>query len=187
MRSLCCASVLLALCGVLLLTSPIALGSDAAVSREDQLKAAFLYNFTKFIEWPAQSFSAANAPIVIGVLGHTPLEAELARLTRSRNINGRAILVKRVDTADEARATHLLFVSAEENAGFAAVQAALDNSPVVVVGESQGFAATGGTINFVLEEDKVRFEINISSAERAGLKISAQLQKLATHVRRTTW
>lgn len=154
------------------------------VSKEYQIKAAFVYNFTKFISWPAQSFAAADSPIVIGVLCQTAIAAELETTVKNRKVNGRAIAVLRMNGPEQAGSTNLVFVCASEDAQFATVRKAIANSPVLTVGESASFAQQGGMINFVLEGDKVRFEINADSAENAGLKISAQLQKLALSVRR---
>jgi hypothetical protein len=167
-----------------LLGSPLVLGSDTGTSREHQIKAAFVYNFTKFIEWPAQSFPDANAPIIIGVLGETPFATELEQLVRDRKVNGHTILVKRIQSVAEAASTHLLFVSATEDAQLASLRAALESRPIVTVGESSSFAQSGGTITFILQDDKVRFEISTATAEQTGLRISAQLQKLAATVRR---
>ena len=133
---------LLALLGL----SAITLRAD--ISKEYQIKAAFLYNFTKFV--------------------------------KDRTVNGRAILVTLIHTADEVPSVHLLFVPAGEETRLAPI--AWQNAAVVVVGESERFTALGGTISFTREADKVRFAINLDSAERAGLKISAQLLKLATDV-----
>lgn len=170
---------LLSLLAVLSTVAQPAFSGDLSASREYQLKAAFLYNFTKFIEWPPQSFSGASAPIVIGVLGDSPFGAQLVQVVKDRNVNGRSIVVRRVETAAEARSAHLLFVGADEDGRFVELEPAIRGSPIVTIGESPSFAQTGGTINFVLEDDKVRFEINMDSAEHAGLRISAQLQKLA--------
>lgn len=168
--------------GGLVLLGLSALTLHAEVSKEYQLKAAFLYNFTKFVEWPAARFAEANSPIVIGVLGQNPFDGELDKIVSGRTVNGRAILVKLIHSADELAAVHLLFVPAGEETRLPA--AAWTNAALVAVGESESFAALGGTITFTHEGDKLRFEINIAAAERDGLKISAQLQKLATVVRR---
>jgi hypothetical protein len=164
-----------------------AAGADAASggpAREYEIKAAFLYNFTKFIEWPAHSFADAGAPIVIGVLGDSPCTEALQRLVKDRKVNGRAIVVRRIASGQEAQATHLLFVGSEQEAQFAGLQPAIELLPILTVGETPGFPILGGAIEFVPQGDKLRFEINIGVAERAGLKISAQLQKLATVIRR---
>jgi hypothetical protein len=159
-----------------------ALTVRADVSKEYQLKAAFLFNFTKFVEWPAGRFADDTSPIVIGVLGRNPFEDKLANLVKDRLVNGRAIVVRSVTAADDPRTVHVLFVpGGEEPTGSAP---AWQNSAVLTVGESRAFAALGGNITFTQEGDKVRFEINLATAERDELKISAQLLKLATAVRR---
>ena len=160
-------------------------GAAAAPGRECEIKAAFLYNFTKFVDWPAQTFANAGAPIVIGVLGDSPCVQALERLVKDRKVNGRTIFVRRIASAEQAKGTQLLFVGSAQEAQFAGLEPALHSLPVLTVGESPGFATLGGAIDFVPQGDKIRFEINIGVAERAGLKISAQLQKLATVVRRS--
>jgi hypothetical protein len=160
-----------------------AFASDAAVSKEYQLKAAFLFNFTKFVEWPATRFTDATSPIVIGVLGEDPFGPELKNLVKDRKVNGRDIVVKPVATLAEAGAVHLLFVSPRDEKQLAPALAQLRAASVLTVGESPAFAGGGGIITFSVVEDKVRFEINQTAGEAAGLKLSAQLLKLATVVR----
>jgi len=167
-----------------LLLLQLVAGTHAQISRGDQIRAAFLYNFTKFIEWPSNSFTDVNAAIVIGVLGDSSLAAALTAVVRDRKVNGRPITVRAVQNAEEAASTHELFVSATEISRWAQIQAAIETRPVVTVGESPAFARNGGTINFIVQDDKLRFEINMTAAERSGVKISAQLQKLAAAVER---
>jgi uncharacterized protein DUF4154 len=160
-------------------------GSAAAPGRECEIKAAFLYNFTKFVDWPAQTFANADAPLVIGVLGASPCVQALERLVRDRKVNGRTIVVRPIASAEEAKVTQLLFVGSAQETQFAGLKAAIESLPVLTVGESPRFATLGGAIDFVPQDDKIRFEININAAEHAGLKISAQLQKLAAVVHRS--
>ena len=162
-----------------------AAGAAAAPAREYEIKAAFLYNFTKFVDWPARTFANADAPIVIGVLGDSPCVQALERLIKDRKVNGRTIVVRRIASAAEAKVTQLLFVGSAQEAQFAGLEPAIESLPVLTVGESPGFETLGGAIEFVPQGDKIRFEINIDAAEHAGLKISAQLQKLATVVHRS--
>jgi hypothetical protein len=167
-----------------------AAGAEAATaaatpSREYEIKAAFLYNFTKFVEWPAASFPDATAPIVIGVLGDSPFAAALERVVHDRTVNGRAIAVRRVESLEELATAHVLFVASTEEARFGSLEPTIETSPILTVGESEFFASLGGVVTFVVQDDKVRFEVNASSADHAGLKISAQLLKLATTVRRS--
>src|SRR6202165_3400686 len=157
----------------------------AAPARECEIKAAFLYNFHKFVACPARTFSNADAPIVIGVFGDSPCAQELEHLIKDRKVNGRTIVMRRIASAEEAKVTQLLFVGFAQETQFAGLKAAIESLPVLTVGESPGFATLAGAIDFVPQGDKIRFEINIGVAERAGLKISAQLQKLATVVHRS--
>ena len=154
------------------------------VPKEYQVKAAFLYNFAKFIEWPSGSFDGADSPIVIGVFGENPFGNELERLAKDHSINGHPIVVRSVQSAASARKTHLLFISTAEDGRFPDLGDAFKGSGTLTVGESEGFARRGGMICFVPEGDKLRFEINIGAVGQAGLKVSAQLQKLARSVRR---
>jgi hypothetical protein len=172
------ALIVLVLCALPLTGSQLASGSEAASPREYELKAAFLYNFTKFIEWPPQSFPDAAAPVIVAVLGPPEFASELERVVRDRKINGRGILVKPIRTVAEAATAQMLFVSAAADPQLAELQAALAHRPIVTVGESAAFAKSG-TITFVLQDDKVRFEINSDAAEKAGIHISSQLLKLA--------
>ncbi len=163
------------------------LAEETAPSREQLIKAAFLYNFTKFVDWPPRSFSGGRDPICIGVLGHSPSAAALAgaleQTVAGRSVNGRGVVVKRVDGAGEASAVHMLFVPAPDEVRFAEMKPAFAHSAILTVGESPSFLRAGGVINFVVEDDKIRFEINAAAAERAGLRISAQLRKLARPAR----
>ena len=163
----------------------LALGTlplHAEVAKEYQLKAAFLYNFTKFIEWPPERFETAGSPMVIGVLGVNPFGDDLEKIVEGRTVNGRAIQVKFLPSAAEVGAVHLLFVPAGEETLLPA--SAWQHTAIVTVGESPDLAARGGMIIFTQVAGKLRFEINLVAAERNGLKISAQLLKLATVVRR---
>ncbi len=153
------------------------------ISKEHQLKAAFLFNFTKFVEWPADRFETTDSPIVIAVLGRNPFDGELHKLVEGRSVNGRFIHVRLIEGADEIPHAHVVYVAAGE-------ETRLNNSifgepGVLTVGESAVFAERGGVIRFTLIDGKVRFEINQASGDQAGLKLSGQLLKLATVVRKT--
>jgi hypothetical protein len=150
------------------------------VSKEYQIKAAFLYNFTKFVEWSPERFAGPAEPIVIGVLGENPFGDELENIVRTRKVNGRSIVVAHFATVSSATGAHILYVSARD-AGLAAELAGAAPNGVLTVSEAGGAAAT---VTFTTVGDKVRFEIDIAAAERAGLKVSAQLQKLALAVHR---
>ncbi len=169
----------LAACLALSVAGFAAFGAESAVPREYQLKAAFLYNFTKFVEWPSSSFSSSSSPIVIGVLGENRFGSELEKIVQDRKFNNRRYQVRVFRTAEEAKAAHLLFIGESDPARLAEIFRGLGHASVLTVGESKRFAQAGGVITFTQEGDKLRFEINLPAAEQAGLKINAQLQKLA--------
>ncbi|HJR70923.1 MAG TPA: YfiR family protein [Gammaproteobacteria bacterium] len=155
----------------------------AEVLSEAQIKAAFLYNFTRFVEWPEEAFAAPHDPLVIGVLGESALTEDLRSIVAGRKINGRAIVVRNVENESDAAATQVLFVSAAGDARLGALHDSLADRAVLTVGESSAFASAGGVISFVEHAGKLRFEINTAAAARARVKVSAELQKLATAVR----
>lgn len=148
------------------------------VSKEYQVKAAFLYNFAKFVEWPASSFENEGSPLVIGVFGENPFGSELENLVRGRKINGHPIFIKSVPSAAAVRNMHVLFISAAENERLGEFRTAVRNAGILTVGETDEFARRGGIIQFVPDGDKIRFEIRADQAASAGLKISSQLLKL---------
>ncbi len=154
------------------------------VSKEYQLKAAFLYNFSKFVQWPQERFPDAGSPIIIAVLGPSPFGDELNKLVRERLVNGRAIEVRPIVSAADIPAAHIVFIPAGAEPLLEGRY--LDARGVLTVGESAAFAARGGMIRFTLVDEKVRFEIDQGSAEKAGLKLSGQLLKLATVIRKAS-
>jgi hypothetical protein len=159
-------------------------GAESPSSKEQQLKARFIYNFLKFVEWPANRFQDTNAPLIIGVTGKGSISAALETTVKGRKINGRELIVKVVNSPETAKATHLLFVAPTEDGRFDTWLSGLAGACVLTVGESDQFGKSGGIIRFMPDGDKLRFEINMDAADQAGLKISAQLQKLAKAVRR---
>lgn len=158
--------------------------ADPVVPKEYRVKAAFLLNFTKFVEWPSGSFPDETSPIVIGLFGTDPFDGQMEEVVRGRMVNGRTLVVERITSAKEAQSAHLLFIPEEADREIPALLQSLRHVPVVTVGESERFGENGGMITFVRHGDKVRFEINIAAAQSADLKISAQLQKLARRIRK---
>jgi len=146
---------------------------------EYKVKAAFLLNFGKYVEWPA---SAMGASIDICVLGRDPFGATLDETLAGRTVGSRRVNARRVSAISEAGGCSILFISRDESVRVDAVLDGLAGSPVLIVGEQDRFARKGGMINFVEVDQKVRFEINEAAAKKAGLKISSQLLKLATIV-----
>ena len=150
---------------------------------EYQIKAAFLFNFTQFIEWPTNAFTEVSAPIVIGVLGDDPFGTLLEQTVEGELVHGRKVVIKRSKHPDDLKACHLLFISRSEKGRLHQIREALRGSPVVTVSDMEQFAGRGGIIGFIIHENKVRFEINLNATEEAGVKISSKLIKLAVTVR----
>ena len=151
-----------------------------AAPTEYEVKAAFLYNFARFVEWPSDAPRAE--PFVIAILGRDPFGSVLDETVSGKAVAGRPIHVKRASRVDEVLDAQIVFVAASENKDVQAILRALDRPGVLTVGEVEGFAEQGGAINFTVQSRRVRFEINPTQAEQAHLKMSSQLLKLATLV-----
>lgn len=154
----------------------------ATIDAEYQVKAAFLYKFLSFVEWPATAFQAADSPIVIGVLGAEPLAQELSRVVVARTINERTVSVRRFAVGDPVTGLHVLFVGRSQSARLAPVMTAASGHAVLTISEADDGPAPGSMINFVVADDKVRFDVVLYRAERAGLRISARLLSVARRV-----
>jgi len=163
-------------CVALAVASPPA-GSAQTLS-EYGLKAVFLFNFTKFVEWPNEAFAAPNAPLCIGVLGDDPFGELLDEAVRGEISRGHPLTVRRARDVMPLRECHVVFISRSEESRVAEILEELDGVPTLTVGDSQGFARLGGVIGFYLEGNKLRFEISHSAARRKELKISSQLLSL---------
>ncbi len=146
---------------------------------EYELKAAFVYNFVQYCKWPANAFDNPSSPLVIGILGDDPFGGALEKALRGKDAGGRKITVKRSHNVDSLKGCQALFVSKSEGGQAAQIIAAMQGTPVLTVGDMEQFARQGGIINFTIEGDKVRFEINRGAAGRAGLKLSSDLLKFA--------
>ena len=155
--------------------------SDTAIA-EYRIKAAFLFKFLGFIEWPPATFERADAPFVIGVLGAGTLGNELEQIVAGRQVNGHPVRVRLLGRGDSAAGLQVLFVGRTETLRLNTVAAAADGMPVLVVSESDGALAQGSAINFVVVDDKVRFDVALHPINRAGLKISARLLAVARMV-----
>jgi hypothetical protein len=147
-------------------------------SKEYQLKAAFLFNFAEFVKWPSNSFTAANAPFCIGILGDDPFGAALEATIRGEAINNHRLTVVRAQRIEDLKDCQLIFICHSEETHVGEILSQIDSKPVLTVSDADGFARNGGDIGFYLSGGKVRFEINPQSAQRCGLKISSQLLSL---------
>ncbi|MGA9040112.1 MAG: YfiR family protein [Terriglobales bacterium] len=157
----------------------VAITATAQSATEYQVKAAFLFNFAKFVDWPAEAFPNADASLQICVLGTDPFDRDFEQLIVEKAVNGHRIEVVHPDGLPQARACHILFIASTDKLQISQILRALKGSSVLTVGDTPGFVQMGGIINFVLDENRVRFEINLKAAEAAHLKISARLLTVA--------
>ena len=146
--------------------------------KEYDIKAAFLIHFTEFVEWPDNAFPSDDTPITIGVLGENVFGNTLARAVETTTVRNRKLAVKQGLRIEDLKGCHVLFIGKSERGQTPEVLAGLRDRCVLTVGETDGFASQGGIINFYLDGNKVRFEINSSAARRHRLKMSAQLLSL---------
>jgi len=153
---------------------------DAYVEKptEYQIKAALLYYFTKFVEWPQESLPETGKTLTIGVLGNSPILTSLEAI-EGKKTKGRMVVVKHFKRPAEVEFCHLLFISSSEEAHLVQILNKVKDWNTLTVSESEVFLRRGGMINFILVDQKVRFEINESAVGRTGLMIAPNLLKLA--------
>jgi hypothetical protein len=166
-------------CAGVLLSPPYA---TADATLEYQVKAAFLLNFTKFIEWPATAFADAGAPFTICVLGNDPFGSALEQVVSGETVGGRKLAVRKMDQPPAPQTCQVVF-----QAGTGKDRAAAPGSlgaGVLTVGEGESFVREGGIIAFVIDNHRVRFDINQSAADHAALKLSSKLLSVARSVTR---
>lgn len=163
--------------------NPTANSAEPSRLGEYELKAAFLYNFIKFTEWPAEEIAKSGQPFVIGVLGKDPFGAALDKVVEGETVYKKPILTKRFSRLEDAANSHVLFISSSEGNNLPAILRALDNHSILTVSEIENFAQRGGVINLKKENERIVFEINIDAARNAGLTMNAQLLKLAKIVK----
>jgi hypothetical protein len=146
---------------------------------EYPVKAAFLFNFAKFVEWPSDSFKSPSDPIAICVFGQDPFSGALEEVVRNKTVGNRVFVVRQVVNAQQAAKCQIVFVSASERKRFRSFLEELKGFSILTVGEVEDFTVYGGIINFKLKDSRVRIEIDASAAERARLRISSKLLSLA--------
>ena len=153
---------------------------------EYQVKAVYLYNFGRFIEWPAAAPTRESAPnddtFAICVLGHDPFGHALDDTLAGEVIDKRKLIAKRISNSRDAIGCRILFVSSSETGHLSEILPSLENTGILTVSDMSGFTANGGMIQFVLKDNKVRFEVNLTATKQAGLTLSSQLLKVATNI-----
>jgi len=151
---------------------------------EYELKAAFLFNFIKFTEWPAEELGKGGDPFIIGVVGKDPFGTALDKIVEGETFHSRPIVARRFPRMDEAAAnSHVLFISSSEESHLPAILKLLGRQGVLTVSEIENFAQRGGIISLKKENNRIVFEINLAAAKRARLTMNAQLLKLARIVK----
>ncbi len=149
--------------------------SQPTVTSEYQLKAAFLFNFLQFVDWPTSAFDSLNQSIAICILGPDPFGAELDAVIAGERINGRPIEVRRLVDVGPAANCHLLFVNVQSRQGLRRALEQLRGHPVLTVSDVTAFSGEGGMIEFVRQEDRIRLRVNLRAASEARLRLSSKL------------
>jgi hypothetical protein len=155
------------------------LAQSQAEVLEYRIKAAFLCKFVHYVEWPPQAFARPDSPIVIGVVARDAVADEITRTAAALAADGRPLKVLRLRPGDSMAEVHLVYVASSENSRLAETLAAVKGRPVLIVTESSQAVALGSMINFVVVDDKVRFDISPHAAESSSLRISARLLSVA--------
>lgn len=152
-------------------------------SAEYRIKAEYLANFAKFVEWPDGTFANGDRSFVIGVVGNYPFGISLSEAVSGKTVHGRKIQIRILTPRDNLRDCQILFFGGSDQKRFAQILTSLQGASVLTVGEADGFLPAGGTINFLVEQERVRFEVNPAAADRARLKLSSQLLAIARNIR----
>lgn len=153
--------------------------AEAQKPTEYEVKAAFLFNFARFVEWPDEAFASPKSPLVIGILGRDPFGSVLDQTVQQKTVRERSFIVRRFKSAQDIQGCHLLFIAASEQHRLNEHLKHIGEAPILTISEIEGFCQNGGMINFVLIQNLVRFQINPNAAIAAHLKMSSKLLKLA--------
>jgi hypothetical protein len=162
-----------------LMAASLRAGEDGTAIGEYQLKAVFLFNFAKFVEWPPQAFGDARDPFAICVAGDNPFGSSLEDAVRGRTVANRPISIRLVSSLQQSRTCQILFIAASERSRMGGLLKALKNCSVLTVGDTDDFTANGGIVQFKVIDARVRIEIDAEAAQRANLRISSKLLSLA--------
>jgi hypothetical protein len=170
-------------CQCLLLGFALASAASAQIIDEYQVKAAFLYNFAKFVEWPALTFKTDKDPVRICVLGQDPFGSALGDAVGGKTVLGRHFALSNISSAEQVTDCQILFISSSERKRLRSIFAELRTTGILTVGETEGFAAEGGIVNFKLADGRVHLEINVEAAGQAKLRINSSVLSLAQIVK----
>lgn len=147
--------------------------------REFQVKAAFLFNFTQFVEWPPGALPEPGSSLVIGILGENPFDNYLQAVVSGEVVNGHPLAIQRYQNADEIKTCHILFINIHETSRLAEVLTELKGRSILTVSDASNFIRLGGMVTFITRDNKIRLRINPERAKDAGLKVSSKLLRVA--------
>jgi hypothetical protein len=153
-------------------------------ARELEVKSAFLFNFLKYVEWPASRAADTNAPLIVGIPGNDPITSHLRKIAQGRTVNGRSLEIRSLAGRENVDGIHVLWVGAIRGKQEEDWLCSVAGKNVLTIGETEAFTQKGGIITFVMEGDKIRFDVNMKAARRQGVMVRAQLQKLARKLNR---
>ncbi|HKR29509.1 MAG TPA: YfiR family protein [Terriglobales bacterium] len=171
--------LIIAMLMMLLAQAHHAWAQDSAQSSEYLIKAGYIYNFAKLVEWPASAFAQPDSPIVIGIVGTDPFGPIIDKVLEGKKVNGHSFVIKRLKPTADVKECHILFVGTSLGPHVADTIRLTRGTPILTISEIPGFADRGGIINLTLEQNKVRFEVNVDAAKQADLNISSRLLVLA--------
>jgi hypothetical protein len=153
--------------------------SSASASEEYKVKAAFLYNFARYVRWPSDAFVDDDAPVIVAVFGDDPFGSTLVDALAGKQIGERRFVIERIAAVDKLRPVHLLFVPDTSERDIGAIVEHYAGTSTLIVGDSLKTVEVNGSIGFFIEQKKVRFAINTAAIKRGNLEVSSQLLKLA--------
>ena len=183
MRSARCLLCPLILLRAALVAEMLVSGASAqSVSEEYRVKAAFLYNFAKFVEWPAGAFRSADDPIALCILGQSPFGNTLEEMVGQNSAGGRHFVVRKLDDEKLAAGCHIVFISGSERTHLRGILESISMRSVLTVSDLPDFASEGGAFGFRIEHGKVRVEINTTVVKEKDLRVSSRLMSLAQRV-----
>lgn len=151
----------------------------AQAMSEQEIKTGFLFHFTRFVDWPDSAFRTPTAPFTLCIVGATPITALLEGASAGKAVGQHPMLIKTLRPADDLHACQLVFLSASEERRSPHILDSLKNANILTVGETRAFRRAGGILTFVIQENKVKLELNLNAADAAGLKVSAKLIAVA--------
>jgi hypothetical protein len=152
------------------------IAGTASIAQEYTYHKVYIYNFTKYIQWPTEK---QKGEFIIGVYGKSSMTKELETMAANRSVGNQKIVVKQVDGTSDAAECHVLFIPSSKSSNLSALKSQLDGKPILFITEKSGMAKEGSDINFILVDGKLKYEMNKSSLEKSGLKVMPDLVKLA--------